>query len=363
MKISFIDPNLNWIDIGRAVRSLNSGWLVHGKYGDSFEDELACYLRSNDAFLTSSCTASFEIALILGNIQKDDEVITSPISWVSMSNSILARGATPVFCDVNRNDYLLDASQVEGKITPKTKAILVTHLYGQMADMRAFEALGKKYGILIIEDAAHALESSREGVRPGQLSFAACFSFHAAKNITAGQGGGLVIKSEPKLVQLARRCGVQNDQNDERVMSTFGGKYDLSDFQAALLIGQLNRIKKSNLGRERVWKFYEESVKELGIKFPQRHENSSHAFHQFVIEVDPDRRNEIRRKLKDKGIATSIHFKSIPNEPYYKEEFGYREDDFPVASAIGSRVISLPTYPSLTGAKQQFILRELEKLI
>jgi dTDP-4-amino-4,6-dideoxygalactose transaminase len=229
--------------------------------------------------------------------------------------------------------------------------------------MQAFDALGKKHGILVIEDAAHALESSRDGIKPGQLSFAACFSFHAAKNITAGQGGGLVIKSEPNEVRRARRCGVQNDENDERVMTSFGGKYDLSDFQAALLTGQLRRIERHSLRREKVWQIYEQSAKDLGIKYPQRHKNSTHAFHQFVIEVDPERRNEIRRKLKDKGIGTSIHFKPITSEPYYMEELGYHENDFPVARDIGSRLISLPTYPSLTRLEQQYILRELEKLI
>jgi UDP-4-amino-4-deoxy-L-arabinose-oxoglutarate aminotransferase len=160
-------------------QSIRTGWLVHGEYTHQFEQELNKFLN-NTSFMTSSCTASLHMSLILAGVKEGDEVITTPISWVSTANVILYTGAKVVFADVEPETGLLDIEDVKKKITPKTKAIIVVHLYGQMADMVAFS----KLGIPIIEDAAHALEAERDGIKPGQLGLTACLSFHAAKNIT-----------------------------------------------------------------------------------------------------------------------------------------------------------------------------------
>jgi dTDP-4-amino-4,6-dideoxygalactose transaminase len=287
--------------------------------------------------VTSSCTASLHLALILAGVQEGDEVITTPMSWVSTANVILYMRATPVFVDVERETGLIDIDKIEEKITNRTKAIIAVHLYGQMCDMKRLSKLGKKYGIKIIEDAAHALEAERDGIKPGQLSFAACFSFHAAKNLTSGQGGAIVTKNIEKC-KLLIRDGVKMI-DDKRRMVDFGYKYDLTDFQVALLEGQLDRINETHVGRVKVFQDYS---KRLISRHPKWVGNSIHACHLFVIWVK--NRDEIRKKLLEKGIQTSIHYQPIHQEPYYRKFIDYK---LPLAEKMGREVISLPTYPDL----------------
>jgi len=250
MKIPFLRPGITEADIQRMNRSIRTGWLAHGEYTHTFEKELDKFL-GNTSFVTASCTAALHMALILAGVKKGDEVITTPMSWVSTANVILYCGAKIVFADVDPLTGILDINEVKKKITKKTKAIIVVHLYGQMADMKAYS----KLGIPVIEDAAHALEARRDFFRPGQLGFAACLSFHAAKNITCGQGGAIITKEKEKC-KLLVRDGVKNIDG-KRVMLDWGYKYDSTDFQAALLIGQIKRINKTHAAREKVFERYE----------------------------------------------------------------------------------------------------------
>jgi UDP-4-amino-4-deoxy-L-arabinose-oxoglutarate aminotransferase len=345
MKINFLRPNIHKADIQRMVKSIETGWLVHGKETHEFEVTLDKFL-GRSSFVTSSCTASLHMSLILAGVGEGDEVITTPMSWVSTANVILYQGAKVVFADVDPLTGILDIEDVKQKITPKTKAIIVVHLYGQMADMREFS----KLGIPIIEDSAHALEAERDGVKPGHLGFTACFSFHAAKNITCGQGGAIVTRNIDKC-KLLVRDGVKNIDG-KRVMLDFGYKYDLTDFQAALLIGQLKRIKTTHAKRLEVFKRYEDAFKGK-IDFPQR--TGIHAAHMFVIWVD--NRDLIRIRLAEKGIDTSIHYPCIHLEPYY-QSLGYKRGTLPVAEAMSDRIITLPTY-ALTRKEQDYVIKEV----
>jgi UDP-4-amino-4-deoxy-L-arabinose-oxoglutarate aminotransferase len=345
MKIPFLKPDIRESDIRRMNQSIRTGWLVHGEYTHTFERELNAFIKGK-SFTTSSCTASLHMSLVLAGVKAGDEVITTPLSWVSTANCILYQGAKIVFADVDPKTGILDIEDVKKKITPRTKAIIVVHLYGQMADMREFS----KLGIPIIEDAAHALEAERDGVKPGQLGFTACLSFHAAKNITAGQGGA-IITNEIEKCKLLVRDGVKN-VDGKRVMLDFGYKYDSTDFQAALLIGQIRRIRTSHAKRVKVFQRYQESFKGK-IDFPET--TGTHACHMFVIWVD--NRDDIRKKLEKKGIQTSIHYPCIHTEPFYKT-LGFKEGMLPVAEAMSKRIITLPTY-ALTRKEQDYVIKEV----
>ena len=347
MKIPFLRPNISDSDINRMVKSVKTGWLVHGEYTHTFERELDKYL-GNTSFMTASCTAALHMALILAGVKKGDEVITTPMSWVSTANVILYCGARVVFADVDPLTGILDIEEVKKKITKKTKAIIVVHLYGQMADMKAYS----KLRIPVIEDAAHALEARRDWFRPGQLGFAACLSFHAAKNITCGQGGAIITK-EKEQCKLLVRDGVKNIDG-KRVMLDWGYKYDSTDFQAALLIGQIKRINKSHAARLKVYERYENAFRGK-IDFPQR--TGTHAAHMFVIWVDPLKRDSIRRRLLEKGIETSIHYSPIHKEPWYQKH-GFKNVSLPVAERLGASVITLPTY-ALTTKEQDYVIKEV----
>jgi dTDP-4-amino-4,6-dideoxygalactose transaminase len=322
---------------------VKSGWMVPGIFVHRFEKDLHRFV-GKPAVMVNSCTSALHLALIMAGVEEGDEVITTPMSWVSTSNIILYLKAKPVFADVHPDTGLINPEEIKKKITKKTKAIIVVHLYGQLCDMKRIKKVAKK--IPIIEDAAHALEVTRV------QGFAACFSFHVAKNITCGNGGAIACKN-PKRLERLRRHGVVN-RKGKRVMLEMGYKYEPTDFQAALLIGQLKRIEKSRIKRKEVYQRYEQAFGGL-IKFPAR--TGAHAYHLFVIWVK--NRDKVRAKLLKKGIETSIHYSPIHLEPYYKK-LGFKKGSFPIAEKMGREVISLPTYP-MSLKQQNYIIKEVIK--
>lgn len=392
MKIQFLNPYITGSDIKEAVRAIKSGRLTYSDVSKEFEKDFSKYLGVKETVLNSSGTAALHVSLLAAGIGPGDEVITTPLSYVATSNVILYVGAKPVFVDVEPETGLIDVSKVEKAITKKTKAIIPVHLYGQMADMRKLKWITNKHKILIIEDACHAIEAERDGIKPGQKSFTACFSFHVAKNITSGEGGAIITndKNSAEKIRLLGEGGVVR-KADFRFMTMLGYKYSLTSFQAALLLNQLKRIEKQYQARKKLWKHYAEKLKNTnGISFPKEVSNSRHAYHMFVIWVDPVRgktppgvasaghafqagwtsngvnpkkRDEIRKKLKDTGVQTSIHFNPIHLEPYYKKTFGFRPGDFPVAEKIGFSTITLPLYPSLTKKEQDYIVERVKTLV
>lgn len=365
MKVPFLDPHLTKRDLSELVASIKTGWLVHGPYTKQFEKELASYLKVPYVIMTGSATAALHMSLILAGVKEGDEVITTPLSWVSTSNVILYQRAKVVFADVDPSTGILDPKEVEKKITKKTKAIVLVHLYGQMADMKAFGTLSKKCKIPLIEDTAHALEAKRDRYRPGHHGFAA-LSFHVAKNITAGQGGALVVhtEKEAQIAKLLRRDGVVNTSEGKRRMVMLGYKYDATDFQAALLIHQLRRIEKQHAMRQRVFERYEKGLANVsGITSPSLAQGSVHAGHMFIIWVDPKKRDSIRVAMGEKGIQTSIHYDPIHLEPYYRKTFGYKKGDFPIAERLGASTITLPTYSKLTKKQQDYVITSLKNVL
>lgn len=366
MFVPFLDPDIRDDDLRRMVASIKSGWLAPGPRTAELEAKLAAYLAAPGAVMTGSCTAALHMALILAGVGPGDEVITTPLSWVATSNVILYQGANPVFADVERETGLLDPRCVERKLTARTKAVIVVHLYGQMADMRAYRALARKYKIAIIEDAAHALEAQRDGARPGERGFAACLSFHVAKNITSGQGGALILRRarDAARAKLLRRDGVRNTREGKRRMLELGYKYDATDYQAALLIGQMDRLDETTARRQAVFRRYREAfAHHLGIRMPQAPPDSVHAAHLFALWVDPERRDALRRHLSRRGIQTSIHYEPIHLEPYYRARFGFKDGDFPIAEALGAATVTLPTYSTLSLARQRHVIRSIREIL
>jgi len=360
MKVQFLKPNIAEKDIKNAVRVLRSGWLAPGRYTGELEENFARYLGVKYAVMTGSCTAALHMALILAGIKEGDEVITTPISYVATSNVILYQNAKPVFVDVEPNTGLIDAEKIEKAITKKTKAIIPVHLYGQMVDMKKLKKIADKHKLVIIEDAAHAIESERDGIKPGQSSFAACFSFHTAKNITSGQGGMFVTNNLKnfKIAKMLRRDGVINI-DAKRQMFILGYKYDSTDFQAAMLVSQLDRIKNQLKIRERSFKKYAVVFDKINIEFPKTLPNVRHACHMFVIWVNPKKRDQIRKDLEKACVQTSIHYDPIHLEPYYKKTFGYKKGDFPIAERRGFSTITLPLYPALTKKEQDYVIEKV----
>lgn len=365
MKIPFLKPLITAQDIRAVADVLRSGWLVIGPKTREFEERFASYAGAPHVVATNSCTSSMHLALLALGIGPGDEVITTPLSYVATSNAILHCGARPVFVDVEAHTGLIDPKNIERAITKRTKAILPVHLYGQMADMRAISAIARKHRLAVIEDAAHAIEAQRDGIRPGQKSAGACYSFHVAKNITAGQGGALATHL-PRIanhVRFLRRDGIMN-VGEKRRMSMLGYKMQITDFQAALLTSQLARISRQHALRVALWGAYAKAFTGVsGIAFPAGHPGSVHASHMFVVWVDPRRRDAIRAGLARAGIETSIHYDPIHHEPHYRKTFGFRKGDFPIAERLGRSTITLPLYPTLTRHQQQYVIKKLKAIV
>jgi dTDP-4-amino-4,6-dideoxygalactose transaminase len=279
------------------------------------------------------------------------------MSFVATATAILEAGATPVFVDVEADTGNLDAAQVEAAITPRTKAILPVHLYGLMCDMRALKAIADRHGLRLIEDAAHCIEGVRDGVRPGELSDAACFSFYATKNLTCGEGGAIAV-NDPGLadrLNLLRLHGMTRMAKESARegyrhwdMVLMGWKYNMSNVEAALLLPQFERMGTKLTRRHALADRYEQAFAGMdGIKVPCSRADSVHARHLFTVWCDGAARDDLMAHLHHERIGAVVNYRPIHLMSYFVAHYGYSRGDFPVAEWIGERTISLPFYPDM----------------
>ena len=373
MKVEFFKHNIDEEDIARAERVIRSIFLTTGEEVNIFEDALASYLGAKHAVGVTSCTAGLHLSLLAYDIGPGDEVITTPMTFIATANAILHVGAKPVFVDVEPETGNLDVRQIESVITPKTKAILPVHLYGQMCDMIAIRKIADQYGLVVIEDCAHTIEGTRDGTKPGQLGDTACFSFYATKNITSGEGGAVVTNSSEiaEKVKLLRLHGMTKNAA-ERYMAKYqhwdmelcGWKYNMDNIQASLLIGQLKRIENLLMRREEIAQRYEKAFSQIEeINFPKVLKNSRSARHLFTIWVKPSKRDEILGALQEEGVGVAVNFRAIHLLKFYREKFAYYRGMFPEAERIGDSTISIPLYPRLTDEEVRYVINSVKKCI
>lgn len=373
-KIEFYRHNISLGDIKNASRVLKSIFLSTGKDVGNFEEALANYLNCKYAVGTTSCTASMQLALEALGIGPGDEVITTPLTFVATANAILHTGATPVFVDVEAETGNMDANLIEKAITKKTKAILPVHLYGQMADMKKIRKIADKYKLKVIEDAAHCVEGERDGIKPGQLGDAACFSFYATKNITCGEGGAIALNDgeTAKTLKKMRLQGLEQSAYERYEkkfsssdMTVNGWKYNMNNIQAALLMGQLSRIEKLWERREEIYQRYEKAFKDIpGIDFPKTLKGVKHAHHLFTIWINPEKRSQMREELQERGVPTACNWwPPVHLMSYYKKKYGCKTGDFPITEEICEKTITLPFYPKLKNKEADFIISNVLEVV
>ncbi len=371
--IEFFKHNIEHSDIERVNEVLRSIFLTTGEKVREFEEKFSTYLGSRYTIGVTSCTAALHLSLIAAGTGPGDEVITTPMSFCATANSILHAGARPVFVDVEEDTGNINAELIEKVITEKTKAIIPVHLYGQMCDMKRIKEIADRYNLKVIEDAAHAIEAERDEIKPGQLSFSACFSFYATKNITSGEGGAITTndKEIAELLRMLRLHGIDKSAIDRYTkryqhydMPVLGWKYNMDNIQAALLIGQLERIDELWKRRDNLWRLYEDELEGIkGIKLPKTVPNSRHARHLFTVLVPSGKRDEILWRLQEAGIGVAVNYRPIHLMSFYRKTFGYKEGDFPVAEDIGSRTISLPLYPLLKEEGLKIVCTTLKRIM
>lgn len=372
MKVEFYLPTLDPQDKKNVLKVLDSGFLSTWGTVKKFEEDFSKYLHVPHTVGVMSCTAALHLSLLSLGVGKGDEVITTPISFVATANAIELAGAKPVFVDVEKETGNIDATKIPQAITKKTKAIIPVHLYGHMADMKAITRISKKYKIPVIEDAAHAVEAMRDGYRPGQLSYAACFSFHSLKNITSGEGGAIVVNDE-KLAhtfRLMRLHGLVRTAADQykkfyrhNEMELLGWKANMSEMQAALLLHQLEMIEKRWKMREKLVLRYENGFRRNPhIQMMGTLSGVKHAHHLFTVLVEREKRDFFLHTFQEHGVGVAVNFVAIPFMKYYREKYGYKPGTFPVAEDIGARTITLPLYPRLKTKEQDYVIKTINEL-
>lgn len=367
MKIEFYRHHLGPEEFDAVLKTLQTIFLTTGDKNLEFEDLFADYLGLKEVVTTSSCTAALHVALAALGIGGGDEVITTPMSFIATANAILMVGATPIFVDVDPHTGLLNLDSVDSAVTPRTRAVIPVHLYGQMVDMRRLREIADRHGLFIVEDAAHAIEARRDGVQAGQLADAACFSFYATKNITCGEGGALATNRQDLAARVhkLRNHGMTKSAAARYTgryqhwdMEHLGWKYTLTNFQAAMLIPQLARLEELWQRREEIARRYESAFSRAGIEFPQvLSDDNKSARHLFTIWVDDQRRDQILGQLQDRGIGVAVNYCPIHLTTFYRTQFNYEPGCFPVAERVGRRTVSLPFYPRLRDDEIEYVIQ------
>ncbi len=355
--IPFTRPTLDEATIASVGNVLRSGWITSGPKVQEFESELSGFFGGRPVRTFANGTSTMEVALRIAGIGPGDEVITTPISWVATSNVILTVGATPVFVDIDPVTRNIDLEEVEAAIGPNTKAIMPVYLAGLPVDMVRLYEIASRHKLRVIEDAAQALGSSWHGSRIGAIGDLISFSFQANKNLTTIEGGCLVCNNdeEAHLAEKFRLQGVTRTGLDGMDVDVLGGKFNLTDVNAAIGLHQLAKLgdfqeKRAKLAQRYFDGFAKTSVVEHGLQLPVADFAHSN-WHMFQIALPLDRLDTDRAgfmaDLKTLGIGTGLHYPPIHLFTLYRER-GFTEGMFPVAERVGRSIITLPLFPTLT---------------
>jgi dTDP-4-amino-4,6-dideoxygalactose transaminase len=358
----FGSPAIGQEEIDEVLDTIRSGWLGTGPKTQQFERDFAGYLGADHCVAVSSCTAALHLAMLAAGIKSGDEVIVPAMTFCATSNAVIHAGATPVFADISLPGMTLDPQDVERKITPRTRAILPVHFHGMPAEMDALRTIADRHRLVLIDDAAHAIETRYRGNRIGYGADITCFSFYITKNMTTVEGGMIATKNREwaDRIKILALHGMSKDAwsrysdsgyKHYQVVSA-GFKYNMTDLQASFGLHQLQKLEKNLVRREEIWKIYNTAFNDLPIVLPpEPEEGDRHARHLYAIRVKPDGpmgRDTLMEKLHKKNIGTGVHYTALNLHKFYRETYGYKEGDFPNAEAVGETTLSLPLSAKLT---------------
>jgi dTDP-4-amino-4,6-dideoxygalactose transaminase len=374
----FGQPLIEQAEIDEVVDSLRRGWLGTGPKVARFENDFAAYKGVPSAVAVNSCTAALHLSMVAAGLAPGDEVITSALTFCATVNAIIHAGATPVLADVDPLTMCLDPRDVERRITPRTRALLVVHFGGHPGDMAALGAIVERHGLKLIEDCAHAIETEFRGRKAGTFGDFGCFSFYATKNICTGEGGMILARAEADLrrVKMLALHGMSADAwrrfSDDGYrhyeVEECGFKYNMMDLQAALGIHQLARVEPWWLRRRALDRRYRAALADLPLGFQaDAPADSRHAHHLFPILIDAARTGLSRDAALDamnaRRLGAGVHYRSIAEHPYYQRTFGWRPEDYPAAMTIGRQTLSLPLSPRLMDAEVEEVIDAVREIV
>ncbi|MBI2953553.1 MAG: DegT/DnrJ/EryC1/StrS family aminotransferase [Chloroflexi bacterium] len=381
--LSFSPPMLGDQEVDEVVDTLRSDWITTGPKVKRFEEEFASYIGAPATLAVSSCTAALHVGLAAAGIGPGDSVISTPMTFCSSIHVIEQVGATPILVDVEPDTLNIDPSRIaealeknarsvgSGSGNGRVRALVPVHLYGHACDMDAILGIAREHGLAVIQDAAHALPSmyngrligsESQGAGPSSAPILAAYSFYATKNMTTAEGGMLVGSREA--IDEARvwslhgmshdaykRYGAEGSWYYEVIRPGF--KYNMTDIQAAIGLHQLGRLPWFQARRREVVRRYNEAFARLdALQIPVERPDVQSAWHLYVIRLNLEMlridRGRFIEELKLRNIGTSVHFIPIHLHPYYRDKYGYKPEDFPVAFREYRRIISLPLFPRMT---------------
>lgn len=369
--LPFVRAEIDEETIQGVADVLRSGWITTGPQNTQFEAELSAYCGGRPVRTFNSGTATMEVGLRIAGVGEGDEVITTPMTWVSTCNVILETGATPVLVDIDPVTRNMDLDLLEKAITPRTKAIIPVYLSGLPVDMDRLYAIARAHNLRVVEDAAQAFGSSWNGKRIGAFGDMISFSFHPNKNVTSIEGGALVLNNEDEaiLAQKYRLQGITRTGFDGMDCDVLGGKYNLTDVAARVGLGQLKHVERFTTQRRELARAYFEefatsAAVEIGVQLPKPDFINSN-WHMFQIALPLDRisltRSEFMAQMKERGIGTGVHYPALHLFTLYRAR-GYHEGMYPHAEKLGASTVTLPLFTQMTHADVTRVVRAVNEI-
>ncbi len=384
-----IDYGRQWInedDVKEVSKTLLSDFITCGPKVDELEHRLQDYTGAKHAIICTNCTSALHLACLAAGVGPGDEVITTPITFMASANCALYCGAKPVFADINVDTYNIDPKSIRKKITDKTKAIVAVDYTGQCCEFDEIREICDEYNLILIEDAAHSIGSVYNGKkvhgRVGSYADITCFSFHPVKTITAGEGGAVLTNNDEiaKKVRMLRSHGMERNHNlfidecDEELegiwyyeQQMLGFNYRMTDFQAALLCSQMNRLDEFVARRKEIVARYNEAFKDLdGLIVQKEIPESDTSRHLYVIRLDLKKltctRKQFFNAMSAENVQCQVHYVPVYWMPVY-HKMGYNKGECPVAEEVYSGIMSIPLYPKLTDSDVEDAIAAVKKLI
>ncbi len=358
-------------DIQAVVETLRSDWLTTGPKIPEFEESFAARVGARYAISFSNGTAALHGAAFAGGIGTGDEAITTPLTFAATANCVLYQNATPIFADVSPDTLNLDPERVSAKVSARTKALLPVDYAGHPADLDAMMNIAERHGLVVIEDACHALGAEYKGRQTGSIAHMTVFSFHPVKHLTTGEGG-MVTTDSPEYADALRKFrnhGISSAARDRQQagqwhyeMVLLGYNYRLTDIACALGLSQLRKLEDNLKRRREIAAQYTEAFRRLEtIGVPPARKEALPAWHLYPIRLDLAKlsagREEIFRALRAENIGVNVHYIPVHLHPYYRERFGYRGGEFPVAENAYECLISLPMFHAMSSSDVEDVIR------
>jgi UDP-4-amino-4,6-dideoxy-N-acetyl-beta-L-altrosamine transaminase len=375
VRSKFLPYGHQWIDdedIKAVVEVLRTDWITQGPKVDEFERRVAEYCGAKYAVAVSSGTAALHAACTVAGISEGDEAITTPITFAATANAIVYCGGKPVFADVREDTLNIDPVEIQRRLSPRTRAVLPVDFTGHPADLDKIKVIAQERGLVVIEDAAHALGAEYNGEKIGSISDLTILSFHPVKLITTGEGGMILTNNQEfyEKLKIFRHHGIVNIDKGSWYYEIHSSGYNfrITDIQCALGISQMSKLDRFVQRRREITARYNEAFSEIeAIITPVEKDNVKAVYHIYVIQLRTEMlkvgRKEIFEALRAENIGVNVHYMPLHLHPFYQREFGYKEGDYPKAERYYERAITLPIFPRMSDNDVEDVIEAVIKVI